>query len=188
MPSRGVLIALLLCLPAWGALALSAGDTLPPLRVEKLGELQVEGEEIRYTPWDSGVLRGKVQVVQYMAARPGSRDLNKPFTDRLRDSGIPIEHYHVTTIVNLDDAMFGSRGIVVSELEKNKKRYFRSSIVADEAGLGLGIWRLAPKSSAIIVLDAEGRVAFFRDGAMSAEEIEQALALVREGAANVAGR
>jgi YtfJ family uncharacterized protein len=179
---------LLVCLPAWGAAAIGTGDVLPPLRVEKLGELHVDGEEVRYAPWDSGALQGMVQVVQYMAARPGSRDLNKPFTDRLKDSGIPIEHYHVTTIVNLDDALFGSRGIVVSELEKNKKRYYRSSIVADEAGLGLEAWRLAPKSSAIIILDAGGRVAFFREGAMSAQEIEQALALVRAGAADVAGR
>jgi hypothetical protein len=188
MPSRTLALALLLFLPAWGVAAVSTGNPLPQLRVEKLGEMHVEGEDVRYAPWDSGALRGKVQVVQYMAARPGSRDLNKPFTDRLRDSGIPIEHYHVTTIVNLDDALFGSRGIVVSELEKNKKRYYRSSIVADEGGLGLEAWRLAPKSSAIIILDAEGRVAFFRDGAMSVEEIEQALALVRAGAADAAGR
>jgi hypothetical protein len=188
MRSGYLLLSLLLCLPAWSAVALAPGDTLPPLRVEQLGELHVEGDEIRYAPWDSSQLQHKVQVVQYMAARPGSRDLNKPFTDRLRDSGIPIDRYHVTTIVNLDDALFGSSSIVASELEKNKKRYFRSSIVADKEGLGLAAWRLAPKSSAIIVLGLDGRVAFFRDGAMSTAEVEQALELVRTGAAEFAGR
>jgi hypothetical protein len=166
------------------ARAFQPGDTLPPLRVEELGELHLDGEAFSYTPWQSDALAGKVQVVQYMAARQSAKSLNEPFTDRLRDSGIPDERFHVTTIVNLDDAMFGTRGFVVGELEKNKKRYFRSSIVADAHGLGLKAWRLAPKSSAIILLGPDARVRFFREGAMTPAEIEQALQIVRDGAAS----
>jgi len=162
------------------ARALEPGAPLPPLRVEELGELQLAGEEIRYAPWHSGAVTGTVQVVQYMAARLSAKSLNEPFTDRLRDSGIPYERYHVTTIVNLDDALIGTRGMVLAELAKNKKRYWRSSIVADSRGLGLKAWRLASGSSAIIVLGPDGRVAFFRDGPMTPAEVEHALGLVRE--------
>ena len=118
-------------------------------------------------------------MLQYLAARLSAKSLNEPFTDRLRDSGIPIERYHVTTIVNLDDALIGTRGMVLSELENNKKRYFRSSIVADAHGLGLEAWQLRPKSSAIIVLGPDGRVKFFRDGAMTPAEIDHVLQMVR---------
>jgi uncharacterized protein len=184
------LLAVLLALlgMAAHARAFQPGDTLPPLRVEELGEMHIDGEAIRFDPWQSDALRGKVQVLQYMAARMSAKSLNQPFTDRLRDSGIPDEHFHVTTIVNLDDALFGTRGIVMGELEKNKKRYFRSSIVADAHGLGLKAWGLAPKSSAIILLGADGRVSFFREGAMTPVEIEHALRLVREGAGAAVAR
>lgn len=181
MAERAVvrLLAILLFGVAARVWALDPGALLPELRVEELGELHLEGEEVRYAPWHSGKSSGTVQVVQYIAARPSAKPLNEPFTDRLRDSGIPIERYHVTTIVNLDDALFGTRAMVLSELEKNKKRYFRSSIVADAHGLGLKTWRLQPKSSAIIVVGPDGRVKFFRDGAMTPAEIDHVLQMVR---------
>jgi uncharacterized protein len=175
------LLAALLLGVAAQARALEPGEALPGLRIEELGELQLAGETIRFAPWQSDALTGKVQVLQYLAARLSVKSLNEPFTDTLRDSGIPIERYHVTTIVNLDDALIGTRGMVLSELENNKKRYFRSSIVADAHGLGLEAWQLRPKSSAIIVLGPDGRVKFFRDGAMTPAEIDHVLQMVRCG-------
>jgi uncharacterized protein len=167
---------------AAGASALEPGEPLPGLRIEELGELQLAGEQIRFVPWQSGALAGKVQVLQYLAARMSAKSLNEPFTDTLRDSGIPFERYHVTTIVNLDDALIGTRGFVLGELEANKKRYWRSSIVADAHGLGREAWHLRPKSSAIIILGPDGRVRFFRDGPLSTADIAQAMQLVRCGA------
>jgi len=174
-------LAALICLLALPAVALQPGEALPPLAIERLGEIRLEGDEARYAPWRSDALDRRIQVLQYLAARHAARALNKPFTDRLERSGIPLNRYHVTTIVNLDDALFGTRGLVVSELEKNKRRYHLSTIVADEAGDGREAWRLTKGSSAIIILDETGRVRFFRDGALSAAEIEQALDLVRSG-------
>jgi hypothetical protein len=182
MPER-IATLVLLCLFPLCALALGPGDALPALRIEAPGELRLAGEDIEFAPWDSTRLDGKLHVVQYMAARASSRDINRPFTERLERSGIPLERYHLTTIVNLDDALFGTRGFVMSELEKNKRRYFRSSIVADETGAGRAAWGLQEKSSAILVLDAGGRVLFFRDGAMDAAEVEQVLQMVGGGAA-----
>jgi len=177
-----------LVLAALPALALDPGQSLPALRVEKLGELQVEGDELQYTAWDSARLSGKIHVLQYLAARPAARNLSKPFTDRLEKSGIPLAHYHVTTIVNLDDAMFGTRGFVLSELERNKRRYHLSTIVADESGAGRLAWGLQGGSSAVIILGPDARVLFFREGAMSEGDIEQALEIVRSGSDAVAAR
>jgi hypothetical protein len=181
---RASLLALL-CLLALPAVALDKGQVLPELAIERLGEILVDGDDTRYVPWGSSGLDGqRLQVLQYLAARISSRALNKPFTDRLERSDIPLDHYHVTTIVNLDDALFGTRGFVISELEKNKRRYHRSTIVADETGRGLETWRLAKGSSAIIILGTDARVLFFREGAMSDAEIEEALALLRPGNAS----
>ncbi|MBK6289060.1 MAG: YtfJ family protein [Gammaproteobacteria bacterium] len=185
VPALALLLALL-C--GGGANALESGQALPGVRVEELGELKLHDEQLSYAAWDSRALLGKLNVIQYLAARLSSKSLNKPFTDQLEAAGLPLDRYHVTTIVNLDDALFGTRGFVQSELESNKKRYYLSSIVADARGLGLRTWQLAPESSAIIIVDADGRVVFFRDGALSADEIAAALQLLRDGTAELAAR
>jgi YtfJ family uncharacterized protein len=180
---RGLLCLALGMLAAARALALAPGDTLPRVQIQTPGEVRLVQQRFAYAPWDSSALAaGKLQVLQYLAARSSARELNRPFTDRLEHSGIPLEHYHVTTIVNLDDALFGTRSLVLAELESNKRRYSLSTIVADADGTGRVAWGLAPKSSAILILDANGRVLFFREGAMSEQEIERALELVRKGA------
>ena len=166
--------------------ALQAGDPLPPLEVAKLGEVLVEGEESSFRPWQSGALSDRLHIVQYMAARMSARKLSKPFTDRLEKSGIPYARYHISTVVNLDDALFGTREMVLSELQKNKRKYALSTIVADESGRGRELWGLQESSSAVIILDTAGRVVYFHEGAMQEEDVQRALAVVR-GDGAVAG-
>ena len=185
LPALALLLALL-C--ASGARALESGQALPEVRVEELGELKLDQQQLSYGVWDSNTLVGKLHVVQYLAARLSSKSLNKPFTDQLEASGLSLEHYHVTTIVNLDDALVGARGFVLAELESSKKRYYLSSIVADAHGIGLRAWQLTPQSSAIIIVGADGRIRFFRDGALSADDIAAALQLLRDGTGALAAR
>lgn len=174
-------------LGAWAVDGITPGQTLPPLAVNDIGELVLHDDELEYSPWKSSdMVAGRVHVIQYMAARLSAKSMNESFTDRLKAAGLSLDHYHVTTIVNVDDAMFGTRGFVMAELESNKRRYFMSTIVADARGEGLRVWSLRPRSSAIIILDPEHRVRFFREGALSEQEIEAALELVREGVAGLA--
>jgi hypothetical protein len=166
--------------------ALQAGQALPPLQVEKLGEIVVNGEDSSFRPWQSAALPDRLHIVQYLAARLSARKLSKPFTDRLEKSGIPYARYHISTVVNLDDALFGTRGMVLSELEKNKRKYALSTIVADETGRGRELWGLQESSSAVIILDTTGSVLYVHEGAMLEEDIQRALAVVR-GDAAIAG-
>ena len=180
---RALLIALL-CVLALPVRALEVGQPLPGLQIDSLGEMQIGSDDkLHFSAWDSGHLGGKTQVLLYMAARLSSKGMSEPFTDRLEAAGIPLERYHVTSVVNLDDALFGTRGFVLSELESKKRRYFRSSIVADDRGLGQKAWGLARKSSAIIILGVNREVLFFHEGAVSPAQIEAALQLIRDGGA-----
>lgn len=177
-PVRALLLAL--CLLAAAPLhALQAGDSLPPLQVDKLGEILVQDGETAFRPWQSAPLQDRIHILQYMAARMSARKQSKPFTDSLEKSGISYARYHITTVVNLDDAMFGTRGMVLSELEKNKRKYALSTIVADETGRGLALWKLEEESSAVIMLDTRGRVLYFHQGAMEPADIQHALDVVR---------
>ena len=153
------------------------GQPLPELSIADRGELLLENDEFRFRPWVLPAAIGKIHVLQYLAGTRGASKLNEPFTDRLKE--IPDVNYRVTTVINLDDAMWGTSGFVISEVKKNKRRYARSSMVLDADGIGRELWRLESKSSAIVIMDAAGSVRYFKDGAMSERDIERALDLIR---------
>lgn len=162
-------------------LAVSLGEPLPDLQIDNKGELVLKDkDEVGFEPWSSQALdtQGAVQIVQYMAARPSSEKQIRPFTDKLEEIAYPVELHHVTTVVNLDDVTFGMSGFALSELESNKRRYPMSTLVGDWSGEGLKAWDLSPKSSALMILDATGKVLFFKDGKLNQQEIDQALALI----------
>ncbi len=169
------------CLFSFQALALSVGQALPELYVEDKGELTLDAEkEIVYVPWTTKNLdtQGEVQILQYMAARPSAEKQIRPFTDRLETAGFPEELIHVTTVVNLDDVTFGMTSWALSELEKNKREYATSAMVADIKGKGLKLWDLESASSALIILDSEGKILYLKDGKLSKSEIDQTMALI----------
>jgi hypothetical protein len=52
--------------------------------------------------------------------------------------------------------------------------------VVDAEGLALKKWGLKAKGTAIIVLDRDGKVLYFKDGKMSADEIASTVALIEK--------
>lgn len=177
MPRLRLLFLLIICNPALAS-SIDVGLPLPDLAISDRGELILEQDEFSYAPWQSPGAHGKVHVLQYLAGTLKARSQSKPFTDRLEES-LPIAGYHVTTIINLDDALWGTRGFVVNEVEESKRKYPASTIVLDESGTGLGAWQLMPKGATIVVLDADGAVLYFKQGGMSEQEIESTLNLIR---------
>jgi YtfJ family uncharacterized protein len=170
------LCALLLASAASLADGIDLGQPLPDLNINDRGELLLKGDDFSFAPWALPAGIGKIHILQYMAATKGASELNKPFTDRLKD--IPNPNYLVTTVLNLDDAMWGTSGFVISEVKKNKRQFPGSTMVLDAAGRGLEVWKLQSKSSTIVVMDAQGSVQFLKDGAMDENEIEKALKFI----------
>lgn len=165
------------------AAALQKGDSLPELYLTDKGELTLDAEqEIVYVPWSTENLdtKGQVQIIQYMAARPSAEKAIRPFTDKLEETAYPVELHHVTTVVNLDDVTFGASSWALSELEKNKREYPMSTMVADMEGKGLKTWGFEPKGSALIVLDADGKILYVKDGKLKKDEIDAVIKLIGE--------
>jgi hypothetical protein len=157
------------------------GEVIPALQIDEPGELILEGKDtITYQPWSTDLLVGKVHIVQYLAGRLGVKDMNKPFTDALDALDYPAESVHTTTIINLDDTLFGTSGLVNSQLKGNKIKYWYSSIVADREGDGARVWQLQRKHSAIILLSPTQEVLFFKDGQLDNTEISQVLGLIEQ--------
>ena len=82
--------------------------------------------------------------------------------------------------MNTDDAIPGSGMFVRSSIESNKQLYPWSQFIVDSNGLARKAWQLQEESSAIVVLDKDGRVQWAKDGALTQDEVQQVVALLHK--------
>jgi uncharacterized protein len=177
MRSCLILLALLptLCL----AHHLKETQLLPTVSIVNQGELRLTGKDFAYQNWSSSQLTGKVRLLQHIAGRSSAKTMNAPLIEAIKAAKFPHDEYQTTTIINLDDALFATGSFVVSSVEKSKREFPWSSFVIDADGRVRQSWGLEPDSSAIILLDPQGRILFVKDGALTAAEITEVLALIR---------
>lgn len=162
------------------AVSLETGQTLPVLDIHVGGEISVIDNDVVESPWSSKSFtsKGKVQLVQYVAANRGVARQNKPFIDTLSEKKFSSEQLSITVIVNMADTMALFKGIAVKRIAKNKVKRQTINFVIDANGVGLQRWAFKNKSYAIIVLDADGKVLFAKDGPLSEIEIESTIKLI----------
>lgn len=156
----------------------AVGTLLPPLSIDDRGELTLQAEELVFSPWDSSAFDGGVHVVQYFGATMGDSEKFKPFTDILEKS-FGAKGVEVTTVINMDAALWGTGGFVLSEVKKNKKRYPDSTIVIDEDGLGVKNWGLGKPGSALVIIDNQGTVLYINQDPLTDAELDATLALLQ---------
>ena len=159
---------------------LMPGQSLPVLDIQVGGEIHVSDKDIIKRPWSSKCFdsKGKVQLVQYIAANFGVRGQNKTFTDTLVKKRFTSEQLSTTVIVNMADTMELAKDMVVKKVAKNKARHQTIDFVIDDHGVGLQRWGMKNKSNAVIVLDADGKILFAKDGPLSEFEIESTIELI----------
>jgi len=162
--------------------AVATGKTLPILDINHGGEISVFRDDIIKRPWSSKCLqeKGKVQVIQYVAASHKAIKQNKPFTQSLLKKQFSPEQLDTTIIVHMADTVSFAEGIVTRKLADKKETHDHVSFVLDHHGIGIERWGMKHKSFAVIILDAEGRVLFAKDGPLSEYEIESTLALIEK--------
>lgn len=151
---------------------------LPYLSIEDRGELVLDNDEFEFQPWSTDNHPDKVHILQYFGGTMADSKLFEPFTDRLQETLEP-DSYHVTTIINLDAAVWGTTGFVVSEVKSNKRKYPLATIVLDEEGSGARQWQLGDKGAGLAILDRAGKLLYFTQNALSDSEMHSALELVR---------
>jgi YtfJ family uncharacterized protein len=159
---------------------LEMGQSLPPLDIEVGGEVALSDNDIVRRPWSSKSFenKGKVQLVQYVAANRGVARQNKAFNDTLIEKHYSSEQLDTTVIVHMADTMALVKGIVANRVAKNKVKHQSINFVIDDNGVGLQSWGMKNKSYAVIVLDANGKVLFAKDGPLSRIEIESTIKLL----------
>lgn len=158
---------------------MTVGQPLPPLDIADGGECIVDGDRAVFRPWQSSAMSGRVQVLEYVAARAGVDKVHRPFYAALKAADYPADKIGITRIVNADDAVFGTGGMVASALKSNRlESPDRDTLVLDADGKGRDHWQLQRNGVAIAILDADGVVRFFRQGGMSDDEVAAGVALI----------
>jgi len=177
--TRAILCTLLTLLAASALANAPAVDApLPALDIDDRGELVMDGDDFAFQPWSSSTNPGVVHVIQYFGAKLAHRDLFSPFTDSIQAHFAP-GSVHVTSVLNMDAALWGTGGFVLSELKKNKKAHPDATMVIDEEGIGIEAWELGEEGTGLIVMDSEGIVKFFSRGPLDDEEIASTIELMR---------
>ncbi|HEY6132248.1 MAG TPA: YtfJ family protein [Halioglobus sp.] len=160
------------------ATAPTVDSPLPLLVIGERGELIVSGDDFSFVPWRSDTNPGKVHVVQYFGANQSDSKVFEPFTDLLQKSLEP-ETVHVTTVLNLEAALWGTTGFVMSELKKNKRIHPLATLVVDDKGIGVTEWELGKAGTGLVVMDEKGIVKYFTRQAMSEQDMAAMLELAR---------
>lgn len=132
MPSRWI-FALIIALLAPGAVAHNfvTGKTVTPVYIREGGELLLNSDdEIHYQKWNSTQLAGKVRIIQYIAGRKSAKKKNSLLIKAVEAANFPQDRFQPTTIVNTDDAIFGTGYFVVGKIEKiNAAIHGRNSLL-----------------------------------------------------------
>lgn len=157
------------------------GEALPPLLIEEYGEVMlVDDKEVSYQPWRSDKVKNRVQLIHYLAGRRSASKRQKNFSDQLEALQLDANKHHVTTIINAGDAFLGTSALVAGRLDNSKREYPQISVVGDKTGIGAHSWSLKPKGSAIIFVNAEGTVIFFKQDKFSQQQVDEALQLFED--------
>lgn len=160
--------------------AVNVDHPLPMVSIQKGGELVISGKKIKYQNWQSGQLTGKVYMIQHMAGRSSAKALNEPMIDRIKAAKFDRNMYQTVTVVNTDDAIWGTGGIVKGKLEDSKQEFPWSMMVLDKDGVAKSQWQLEKKSSAIIVVDKANQVRWVKDGELNQQEQLQVMQLLKQ--------
>lgn len=180
-PRQVVLFSLSLLLSSFGVLAdsIKLNQPLPHIQITDKGELMInQKNNFNYQNWNSDQLLGKTHTIQHIAGRSSAKELNAPLIDAIKTAKFAPEHYQTTTIVNTDEAIFGTARFVRSSLEDSKKEFPYSQFIVDSQGQAKTAWQLADKTSAILVINKLGQVIWFKQGALTPDEVNNVIGLI----------
>lgn len=173
------LICLLGLSSAASASNILSNQTVKPISVTDKGELILTNEgKLNYQPWTSQQLEGKVRTIQHIAGRSAAKELNAPLIEAIKQAKLPHDTYQTTTIINTDDAVFGTGVFVKNSVEDSKKEFPYSQFIVDSDGVVKDAWSLSPENSAIIILNKKGKVLFFKEGSLTPPEINKVIGLL----------
>jgi hypothetical protein len=165
-------IALTVALVA-GVSALEVGEIVKPVTLTAKDGVQVKNN----SSWSSDSLKGRVSVIFYVD--PDEKDANSKFSKIIEEQKFDKKSFVKVAIVNL--AATWKPNFVISKLLASKQKDLPDNIyLKDKSRFFVKEWNLKDDASDVIILSKEGKVLFSKSGAMSSDEIEKALEIVKK--------
>ncbi len=159
---------------------LQQGQSLPELAITDKGRILLNGGDFSYAPFNTSELTGEVRLIQHFAGRTSAKAINQAMIDAVKAAELPHDKYQTVTVINVDDAIWGTGAFVVSSAKDGKAEFPFSDVVLDEEGVMRSSFELESESSAIIVIDQSGKIRFVKDGKLSDDEISQVIHLLKQ--------
>ena len=141
------------------------GQILPALSYS--GE---EGGRTNGSSWSTSELAGKASSIWHVD--PDEKDLNKEAQDALKAQKFPEEKLSSIAIINM--AATAVPNFLLGKLiSKSQEEYKKTVYVKDFKKRAVLTWGVPDDSSSVIILGADGKIAFFHHGKLSKTDIEK---------------
>ncbi len=135
-----------------------------------------DGGKVTGGKFDTRSLKGKVTVIFYVD--PDVKDKNQALVDALANAKLNHEKYQSVAIVNLA-ATWKPNFVIEAILKRKQHKYPEALYVKDRRKILVKRWGLKDDDSDILVLDADGKVIFKKEGKLSKAEISEVLKLIK---------
>ena len=137
------------------------------------GGMVLDGSE-----WDSSTIEDKVFVMFYVD--PDEKDVNEHYSKALKAekeaSGLTFQSI---AIINL--AATWKPNFVIESILKSKQEEFPNTIyVKDKASVLVKAWGIDDDASNILIFSREGKLLFYKSGAMSEEDIAKSYQIIKD--------
>ena len=154
-------------------------DNLPVIPgVITPGELVLENGKTQFEPWDSHDTFARPPIlVIHIAARLGLKSQVDTLRQRIDQEAYQPSELAVVSIVDFDDALWGTRGLANIELQHNKKQTPQIQVIRDDQGLVRHAWKLPQNTLFVAFVDDDGTLLYRHLGLLNEEDMN---ALIRE--------
>lgn len=167
------LLSILIMITAGAAQASlpALGLPLSPLVISQRGEIVLTEQSVSYQPWRSQQNQQSLQLIIHAAGRLAAKRQLALLTERLQHDPRS-SHWRISTVVNTQDALFGSRLFVERSLIDSKRESWQQHFIIDSQGTAAAQWQLQPESAAVLLLDKQGSVKFFHQGTVTHAQVD----------------
>lgn len=154
--------------------ALTIGEKPKDVTIEKDNGGLVSNQ----APWHSSMLQGKVYVLFYVD--PDEKDTNEHYSAALKAKEYSKKGaFGSIAIINL--AATWKPNFVIESLLKSKQEEFPNTLyVKDRSKLLVKEWEIADNASNILIFSKDGRLLFYKSGAMSDVDMHESFKIIEE--------